>query len=238
MKTEFFYVQPTSWTPTEPFFAIKNKKRLIPCTYQSDAKNGKYEAFIYGEGWKKSKNATEVPLPNGDLSKYLSEYGEYCLFYAITGKERHSRDCVVWAANQEFSVALSVGLEYNSKFVSKVKALNVLIQKIVMEKYGVDVFSEKFQYTKKDNRMVWKDLFYVKPHYSLMAYFLCAPHIDPVSDDDKMWKHFAKLEGVENEDKFPVSVKDRLTYLFSEEVSDEYERIMNDYPLSFNPKEK
>lgn len=235
MNKEFFYVQPTSWSPTEPFYAIKNKGRLIPCSYQSDAKNGKYEAFVRGDGWMKSKKAIEVPLPTGDYKEYLDKWGEYCLFYGITGFQRHSNDCVVWAADQEFSVALQVGLDYVKQIVSEIHSLNETIRNIVFEKHGVDILCEAMQYT-NDKKLVWKNLFKVKPHYSLIGYCLCAPHIDPVSDDDKLWKHFIEVEGIENEDKFPVSVKDRMTYLFSEDVATRYEKIMKAYPLSYTPK--
>ncbi|MEK6829771.1 MAG: hypothetical protein AABY15_06645 [Nanoarchaeota archaeon] len=239
----FFYLKPTGWEPKEDtFHAIKTAGALHPCTYQSDAKKGKYEAFIRGTGWKKSKNATVVPVYKGttieQAQAYMNEHGKYCLFYSITGKHLHDDDCVIWAMKQEFNVAVSLGFEYVENFCKRVNDLNQKIYKIVMDKYKLDIFSERFQYVggeKGDGRLISKDLFQVKPCYSMMAYFLTKPHVDVINDDSKLWKHYVAIHGVDyidaNPNEFPVSMKQRLEFLFSKEVSEEYENIMKEFQM-------
>ncbi len=244
----FFYLKPTSWSPKEELiYAIKVGGELHPCTYQSDAKKGKYESFIRGTGWKKSKKVYQVPVYKGTTKEeweaYLNEHGKYCLFYSITGKQLGDDDCVIWGAKQEFHVAIGVGYEYMANFLTKINALNAKIQKIVLEKHNVDIFSDRMQWNggkpTDDGWIISQgNLFVVKPCYSLMAYFLTKPHIDPIVDDQKLWKHFVSIVGAKNidegehkEKEFPVSVRDRLTYLFSKEVSDEYAAIMKEFPL-------
>jgi len=240
----FFYLKPTSWTPkTDTIFAIKTSGELHPCTYQSDyheRDKKTYESFIRGTGWKKSKKGYEVPVYRGttqdEFQAYLNEYGKYCLFFSITGFQLGSGDCVVWAAQQEFNVILSVGYDYVAPFLERLNAINQKIAKRVQEEHGVDVFSNKVQFTKQEQCVGSYDLFYIKPHYSVMAYCLTKPHIDPVTDDEKLWKHYVAVNGhkyvQDNEGKFPVSVKDRLTFLFGKEVAKEYEELMNDFPMA------
>ncbi len=238
----FFYLKPTSWTPKADFiYAIKVAGDLHPCTYQKDYndESTKFEAFIRGIGWKKAKKGYKIPVFRGEtleeMQAYLKQHGKYCLFFSITGFELNSGDCVVWAMQQEFNVALSIGFEYVSGFVKRLNDLNAKIQKIVMDKHGVDVLSGTFQKTKQDNFTGSYDLFYVKPAYSLMAYFLTKPHLDVVNDDSKLWKHYTAVNSFKhieaNPDEFPVQMRARLEFLFSKEVAKEYETLMKEYPM-------
>lgn len=239
----FFYLKTTSWTPkTDTIFAIKVDGELHPCTYQRDyheRDKKTYESFIRGTGWKKSKKGYEVPVYRGttkeEFQAYLEEHGKYCLFFSITGKQLGSGDCVVWAAQQEFNVLLSVGYDYVAGFLEKLNAINKKIADRVQKEHGVDIFLSKVQFTKQEQCVGNYDLFVLKPQYSVMAYFLTKPHIDPVNDDDKLWKHYVAVNGhkhvTDNEDEFPVSVRDRLTFLFGEEVANDYENLMNEYPM-------
>ena len=244
----FFYLKPTSWSPkTDHFYAIKVAGEMHPCTYQIDYNDEptKFESFIRGTGWKKSKKGYKIPVFKGDtieeMKAYLEEYGKFCLFYSITGFQLGSDDCVVWAMKQEFNVALSIGFEYVSGMVERINKLNSKIQKIVMDKHQVDVLSRKMQwiggqYTEDSHLVGEYDLFYVRPSYSVMAYFLTKPHLDVINDDNKLWKHYVAVMGYKhtqaNEGEFPVQMRARLEFLFSKEVANEYEALMKEYPMS------
>jgi hypothetical protein len=245
----FFYLKPTSWTPkTEIIYAIKVDGDFHPCTYQRDYIEGNsksYKSFIRGTGWKTSKKGYEIPVFTGDtqeeLQAYLDKYGKFCLFYSITGFQLGCDDCVVWAMQQEFKVALSIGFDYVSKFTKRINELNSKIQKIAMEKHRIDVLSNTFQWTggrySEDSQIVSEyDLFHVKPAYSIMAYFLTKPHLDVISDDRKLEKYYKAVTSHKhmeaNEGEFPVSMKQRLEFLFSKEVAKEYEAIMKEFPMS------
>lgn len=245
----FFHLKQTGWTPkVDIIYTIKFDGEFHPCTYQREYVEGRnttnFGSFIRGTGWKNSKKGYKIPVYKGttkeEWESYLSEYGKYCLFFSITGFQLGSDDCVVWAAQQEFNVTLGVGYDYMEGFLGKLNDLNSKIQKIVMDKYKLDIFHTGHQWHGgKYSETSWiiseRDLFVVRPQYSLMAYFLTKPHIDPVSDDSKLWKHFVNVIGHNNldemEKEFPVSVRDRLTYLFSKEVSDDYEKLMKAYPI-------
>lgn len=236
------YLKETSWTPKEPFFAIKFENALYPCSYQSDAKKGKFEAFIRGVGHKKAKKGIEIPLLEQNpsieqLNDYINKYGANCAFYSITGFTIDSNDCVVSAMQTEFKSGLAVGLEYTSKFAGEIHQLNQMIKEVYQTKYGID-FSDSWNTPSKNPKIYGHffttDLFYVRPNFALFFYWLCAPHIDPVNDDSKMEKLFTKLYDSEKTE-FPVSVKDRLTFLFGEPVCKEYERLMDAYKLTYNP---
>ena len=236
MELKLFYTEKTSWTPEKDFYAIKFEKEFHPCTYQSDAQNQKYEAFVRGIGWKKSKKGYLIPLFKGttveELNDYITEYGKFCAFYSITGFHLYADDCVVWSAKQEFTVGLNIGFDYVSKIVNDVNNLNDKILKLIHEKNTITDLRGKFCYVNGNICDMETDFFKVKINYSLMAYFLCKPHVDVVSDDDKLYKFYNRISGCkEDQSEFPVSVKDRFTFLFSEEVSNEYERIMKEYPI-------
>jgi len=243
----FFYLKPTSWTPKEDFlYAIKVDGDLHPCTYQRDYndESTKFESFIRGTGWKKSKKGYKIPVFRGEtleeMKSYLEQHGKYCLFFSITGFQLGSDDCVVWAMKQEFNVALSIGFEYVAKFTKRIHELNAKIQKIVFDKHGVDVLLRKTQWTggrySEGAQIIGEyDLFYVKPAYSIMAYFLTKPHLDVVNDDSRLEKHYKAVTGWKhmeaNPDEFPVSMKERLEFLFSKEVAKEYEALMKEFPM-------
>ena len=237
MSSLFIYLKPTSWSPKESFYAIKHGNELHPCTYHSDAIKGKYESFIRGEGWKKSKTATLIPLFTGttipEFEDYIKQWGKACFFYSVTGKQINDDDCIVWAARQEFMSAMGVGMEYYQKFVTAIRAINDKIYE-VMEKRGFDIHQ---QYITKDEVFYsTRDFFVVRPSYSIMAYFITAPTVDVIEDDAKLWKHYVEEYRPETDEElnnvFPVCMKDRITFLFGIEVSDMYEKLMKDFPIT------
>lgn len=237
----FINLEPTSWTPKESFYAIKHGGEYYPCYSQRDSKQGKYDTFIGGKGWVKSKTAKLIPLYTGttisEFERYLKEYGENCLFYSITGFTIDSKDCVVFGAIQEFKVLIAVGFEYFEKFVKSIQEINTKIKEIMLGR-GFDI-NERW-ITKDDKFYSTKDFFVVRPQYSLMSYFLCAPHVDVVGDDTLLWKHYVEEYKPQTDEEldnvFPCSPKDRLTFLFSSEVADMYEKILNDFPISIPKK--
>lgn len=240
----FYYCQFDERTPKEPFLSYKIDGELHPKT-----SSGK-QIFIYGKGWKtpKGKGILIPLLPNlkyESVKSHIEEFGKNCTFYAITGYEIRSQDCCAFASSQEFNVATSKmpeSLEYVAECVSEIKKVNQKIYQLMLEKYGIDMEGRNYQYCKDDpehkNLIVKNDLFWLRPHYSLMAYFLTKPHLDVVSDDGKLWKHFVelypgdKLDLVHEEKcELPIQMKARLEFLFNKEISEDYERIMNKYPM-------
>jgi hypothetical protein len=236
-----FYLPSNFRIPKEPFLAIKVKGVLHPCSYQSSAKQGKYETFIRGEGWKKSKKAIEVPLYAGsskeEFEAYLNTWGQYCLFYALSGYQLDDNDCCIWQAQQEFRVLMSVGYDYIQSICERVNAINELIEAATKAQLGV---TELTNWMDLENGYVQKrDLFRVKVHYSMMCYFLVAPHVDVITDDPKLWKHYVAAYKPTDEqmDTFPESPKERLIFLFGEQVATMYEALMNDFPMFLETNE-
>jgi len=243
----FSYLNETSWTPTEPFYAIRVKingqKELHPCNYQSDANKGKYEAFIRGIGWKKAKTAELIPLFKGGLpefKEYLETYGKYCLFYAITGKELNSDDCVVSAAKAEIISLLHYGADYCMEVSKAVNELNNRIIKHTLNQLGLTEITHRYQTLPNGNHLNAEDLFRLKVNYYIFYPLIGPPNLDPMVDDTRLFKHYVAMvrAGVYNDpeiENFPVSVKDRLTFLFGEYVANEYKRILYAYPITYNP---
>lgn len=230
----FYYLKNTSWTPTEPFHAIKHKGTgtYHPCTYQMDAKQNKYESFVYGEGWKRSKKGYLIPLFSGEniqeFKEYSLKYGDFCAFYSVTGKSLTCHDSFVAAAQQEYKVAM-YDIEYFSTYIKAVRSLN---QKIIdyLQFQGWDLSQ---RWNKKDGVLYDMDsLFRVMPSYSLMFYILVKPHLDVLNDDDKLFKHFTEVYRSNTEEKFPVCMRDRITFLFNGDIAQDYEYILNNFPIA------
>lgn len=242
-KISFFYIEKYREDKHDKILCGKFKDKLYPVDYQEINSKGKVEFFIHREGWVKGKKPIWIDRFKGetynDLINYSREYGENILFYSLTNTTLTDQDCVMHAARQEFKSALWIcEFDYLFRFNDEVKRLNHMIENRYKKLYGANVllkYSTKINDGKSDFQYIFKDkLFFVKPHFSLMAYVITAPHIDPVSDDDKLWKHWVNVKrNNQSDDEFPVSVKDRLAFLLGRDVSVEYERIMNEYPLSF-----
>lgn len=223
---EFFYLQTTK-RPTTDFKAIKVNNTLYPAKLNN---SGKYESFIFGIGWKQRKNVYNIPYFKNPsikgLNNYLKEYGKYCLYFALTGRNLNNKDIVYESERNEFNVACEIGFDKINEIASKVNELNCKIFDIVYKKHGVSIYHDMVQTTKQGN-IVFRDLFQAKIEYSIMGLILTPkPNLNPVVDDQKLWKHFKALYPEIPENKFPVSVKERLEYLFSKEVSELYEDIL------------
>jgi len=84
---------------------------------------------------------------------------------------------------------MGVGWGYLAGFNSRIHGVNAEIQRITMEKWGLDPMAKNVRdgfWTNKHGKLQFRNpLFYVRPVYSLM-YFLCAPHIDVIQDDERL----------------------------------------------------
>lgn len=243
-KISFFYIEKYREDEYDKILCGKFENKLYPANYQKTNSKDMVKFFIYGKGTIERKKPIWVDRLKGetcnDLTNYIREYGENILFYSLTNTTLEDQDCVMHAARQEFKSALwTCGFDYLFEFNDEVKKLNQMIENHYKKLYGANVllkYSTKINDERNDFQYIFKDkLFFVKPHFSVMAYVIVAPYIDPVSDDDKLWKHWVNVKrNDQSDDEFPVSVKDRLTFLLGKDISTEYERIMNKYPLSFN----
>lgn len=222
-----------AWKPKESYYAIKYKGEFHPCTYHKSTlkaieRGESAEAFIYGHGWKKSKRYYEIPLfdyENGDYSEYIESWGSGCLYYSLTGKNVNDWDCCYIRSRQIFKVCLQVGFEIIGQAELELKDLNDQIQKIIYTKYGSH---ENYEFVKRD-------LFDLRYSYSLMGLMITRPHLDVVADDKRLEHHWNRLTSWElGSGDFPVSMKERLTFLFSEKVSKSYEILLNKYPIAVN----
>lgn len=209
----------------------------------SMTKNGKAEFFVNSIGWKKSK---PIAIPrctattDEGLTKYLNEYGADALYFSLTENKLHSADCCHYRQRSEFlSAVYRCGFTHLFAMNADVQNLNRMIREESVKTFGVDIYDLKF-ISPKDVYMNLDDLFIVRPHHSIMGLLITAPHLDPVYDDTLLLKHFTLVNGLAkiDYDDFPVSVKDRLSFLFSENVSLEYERIMHKYSMTYDHNEE
>lgn len=233
----FFYCIHSNYTPTEPFSAWKVDGELYP-----DNGYEKGKIFVPGKGYKK-KSGKEVTVPlipdltAENVQAHFNEYGKYCTFYAITGYDLFDQDCCAQDKIQEFKSAVICGFDYVAGCVEKIQQVNRKIRDILMDRYGLDIRQGACwaQYPKTNpEHLVDKDkLFFVKPYYSLMFYIITAPSLDVIHDDDRLWKHYVAINGINHKDKFPVQMKARLTFLFNKEVTDDYEFILHNYGLNY-----
>lgn len=227
-----------------PIAAIKVKGEYFPCTYQSDylpEKNPeKFEAFISGTGWRKSKKGYYIPpiedwSPKG-FREYFEKWGKYVLMHAITGSYWDDGDY----ANAEQRCEVYSGLMMDDwdaifDYAEKAMAINVKIIEICNE-----------QIKGADENQQWlcnRHFFKVLPcHFLMYTFITWFPNLDVVADDKRLWDHWVQFHkiGDRSIDDLPVQMKARLTYLFSQEVSDMYEELMSisfeNHPL-IKPKE-
>ena len=238
MNNLFFFIRKTNWTPDGPFEALEYQKVLYPVL--SKLSN---EVFISGKGWCKSKKRFTITPFSGttpeDIESYISKYSDECFFYSITGRDLHETDVVSDKMRQEFrSVKKTIGFKEYQVFITEINRLNKIIYDQIMDKNGVDIFKyDEFQTTKQGKLLFRDPLFYIMPRHSMFFYFTTAPNLDPVIDDDWLFKHSVVLNGSDwTHANLPVSVKDRLSFLFGEEVSSGYEKLMKKYSISGKEK--
>lgn len=123
-------------------------------------------------------------------------------------------------------------MEYGTKFLELIHEINNDIKNIYISQ-GFE-FNKGYSYI-NDVFVSHTDLFSVKPQYSIMYYFLTKPTVDVVSDDDKLWKHFVHIHKAFNYDldnTLPVSVKDRLIFLFNKDIAKKYENLLNNFSIA------
>jgi hypothetical protein len=208
---------------TSPFKAALIDDVLYPC----ETSRRRKELFVYGKGWLTYKKAQTIPTiqPDGDKTEYLNKYGKFCLFYALTGEKLGSEYRGRYVEN-EFKCAVALGFDVVETFTQKVNDINNKIRTITLDKHGVDISVDSVQTTRQGKHVWTSDLFKVSPCYTLCVFFLTNPYIDAMADDALLWNHHVAVNGVTNEDNFPVQMRERLEFLFDNEVATMYEKLL------------
>lgn len=200
---------------------------------------GDKDVFIYGIGRKKFGKAKRIELSviddQTDLQEYLNLYGSDCLFYGLTNQLINNNDCSWTCVMDDFKAMLVFGIDKWIVYVERVKKLKEVVNTTYQQKYGIIANNEKIQTTNRNNIVFRNSLFVVNINHYLMYPFKGFPHFDVINDDSRLCNTFKYCEWLKDgkEDLsidtsvFPVSVKDRLIYLFNEEVANEYSELMH-----------
>jgi len=214
---------------TEPFRAITFEKKLYPVTYQSSEKN---EAFIYGVGWKKRKNAKLIPplsinYSANDLNEYMKEYGENCLFYALTKKELRTNAICDKYLSHEFIIAKEIGFETYGKFIRPIIAINEKISKVIKDKYDIDS-NKKWCTSKYSEIFMAEQIFFIEPTFTLMrGQLLTQPYIDVIKDDNSI-RIFRNRVFPDKDETYSdiVCMKDFIEAFYSKEIAEDYNLLI------------
>ena len=199
---------------------------------------------LYLWAWHiKGEKIVTIPRYDGTIegwNDYVLKYGYACLFYSLTDYSLHSPDCCALAMQREFKslIMSNWGLHKYAKFVDCYRRMND-IQLNALRKLG-NFYKETY----------YKYLF--MPCFSLYGILPIEPSCDILVDDDKLKRFYkdirigemvkigkSELEIIETLDKeiadriFPISVKDRIKYLYGEKCVKLYEQAMAEVGLSF-----
>ena len=212
------------------FYAIPIKGRLEPFGYLDDK-----EVFVGGESHFKIKKKDVVKIPaltdDTDLNLYLKEYGGNCLFYALT--HRGLGSCwndLSWRSQYlDFTSMLQLGFDQWRSLMEDFHSLFNRIRELYRNRYGVKAVEHL-------------GACYSRPFTPRLRHFIsypyrCKPHFDPIQDeqalrctyvhcclDGDFGQYIEEFKG--NQVKLPVSVKDKMIFLFDEGVADSYETLM------------
>lgn len=206
MKTNFIYIgkNESDRTPKQEFKAIRlttrDKRKLHPQWSDAEIKsaNAIYpmtfdddgSVFVLGLGWKKAtdKNTLTVPVFSGDVEDwdaYLSEYGEECLFYSLTGYSLRTHDCCAFNKQSEFLSLLSMdgGIVEYQKFASDILRIQEIQKQVLTEKLGWLPKYELDSFIKEVK---------IKPEFKIF-FIVTPPYLDTPSDDDKLVTVYRKI---------------------------------------------
>jgi hypothetical protein len=214
----------------EPFKAVEIGGILRPIKYKTNT------VFIHGIGGKKfnKKDIVVVPqITEGiNIQDYLDLYGKDCLFYTLTGRLINSNDCCYWEINAEFDCMLYFGVDKWIDYIDRVNKLIDVTKNIYIEKWGVNPYIDKVQTAKNKQCIFRQNIFKIKIKHFLRGILRVKPYFDVIQDDlglENTYKYLIldePLADIENDKNFPISMKDRLEYLFNEYVSNEYKSLM------------
>lgn len=213
----------------ESFNIVKIKDKFYP--YKQGAK----EVFIYGVGYKRINKSkviqTERLTELDEIKQYFDLYGADCLYYNLTNRLIGSNDCCWNAIQREFEAMVYVGFENWFAYIGGIDNLIKETTNIYLTKWWVNPYIDKVQTTKSGNVIFREDLFKIKlNHFVSYPFGRTLPFLDCIADDDRLSNTYLYCEcGAKDleQNKLPSSVKDRLTYLFNENVANEYERLMH-----------
>jgi hypothetical protein len=215
----------------KPFKAVKIEGILKPIVYNNNT------VFIYGTGHKKVKEKDIVVVPQItegiNIQDYLDLYGKDCLFYTLTGRLINSGDVCYRQINAEFDCMIYFGVDKWMDYINRVNKLINVTKNIYIEKWGINPYIDKIQTAKNKQYIFRQNIFKIKINHFLIGILRVKPHFDVIQDDlgvENTYKYLIlnePLADVENDINFPISMKDRLEYLFNDYVSNEYKSLMN-----------
>lgn len=220
------------------------KTDFVPCVDVDD--KGKF--FIYGLGWRKLgvRNRMEIPhfdINKDDINEYFQKYGIDCLYFSLTGKDYRSSDCCTLPMQYELCSMFRVkNIKDYFEFVDVIKKIqNIQTNVIENDKDLVD----------------WEKRYYLKDtliSVRYRMYLMTTPHLNCIDDDvqlekyyrakrkrqlikEKLYSYYDKnitttIDKEIEDGVFPISLQDRLTYLFGKECSDLYKKAL-DYVEKF-----
>ena len=213
----------------EPFGIVKIKGNFYPCGLNAK------EVFIYGVGYKridKSKIIQTDRLTELDeIKQYFDLYGADCLYYNLTNKLIGNNDYCWNSIQREFEAMTYAGFINWFNYIGRINKLIAETTSIYLTKWGINPYVDKVQTTKNGNVIFRQDLFKIKlNHFVSYPFGRTLPFLDCIEDDSRLFNTYYYCECGETDlekNKLPSSVKDRLTYLFNENVANEYELLMH-----------
>lgn len=186
----------------------------------------------------------------GDVEKFFNAYGVYCLYFALTNQKLKANDLSWNCLSYEMLAMERVGFKKWVGFIEAVNTLKRKIYEIYLNKYGVEYKQVK------SNKLfdIRLEYFHVYPFLTLPHLnpinddnLLVNTYIKlTFSDEYNTYYNFdenynliktiyeyenSKLTIKEQNIKtdFPISVQDRLTYLFNSEIAADYEKLINNF---------
>lgn len=223
-----------SYHKNENFNAITIDNELHPFeTYNK-------EISVYGKGWIKigKKKIIEVPAltDNTNLNDYFINYGENCLYYALTSQQLGSNDCCWKTVQNEFTAMIAIGIDRWLNVLERFHNLKLKIDKIYLDKWNIVPDNSKMQYTKGGVLLLNNNIFTLNFEHYISYPFRCKPQLNPIKDDVSLANtYFLCVLNADSEVYFKdnefdnTSVKQRLTMLFSEQIANEYEALMHPF---------
>ena len=197
----------------------------------------KDEVFVHSLGYIKAKTIENIPSYDGlrsSWNEYIAKYGYDCLFYSLTGYELHTNDCCAYKMQCEFkSIILSnIDLGEYTELVHLFKTINSYQQSKLSDL--------SFLYKGEDKNFLFE------PSYGLVGLMTTSPFYDTLKHDDKLVKLYVRIRSHEltvkgdnlaisrktaekevDDGVFPVSMSERIRYLFGDECEKTYREVVN-----------
>lgn len=208
--------------PKKPFEAvmIKDKKTHEITLYPVlDRMYGEF--FISHKGWIKKCKTKMIPLfslKEKDWEKYRKKYGDYCLFYSLTGNDLVSQDCSITAQQNEYNslcVEPSRITDYK-KFIRLYNKVNEIQRRFF--KFSGYKYIDYYDY-------LFTPL-YTEP--LAKSYMPITYDVDVYGDDKKLEKAYNYLKDTKFPDTaLPEDMASRIELIYGKECLDYYNKLLN-----------